>query len=45
MAPPMPSPLAAEEHLSQYRADEVVWHLATFTHSEYQPERYVSRLV
>src|SRR5580693_10299223 len=45
MAPRMTSPLAAEEHLSQYRADEVVWHLATFTHSEYQPERYVSRVV
>ena len=45
MAPPMPSPLAAEEHLSQYRADEVVWHPATFTHSDCRPERYASRLV
>src|ERR1700728_1154056 len=45
MAPPMTSPLAAEEHLSQYRADEVVWHLATFTHSDCGPERYASRPV
>src|SRR6202034_4483778 len=45
MAPPMTSPLAAEEHLSQYRADDVVWHLAALTHSDCRPERYVSRLV
>src|ERR1700733_3794840 len=45
MAPPMTSPLAAEEHLSQYRADEVVWHLATSTHSDCRPERYASRPV
>src|SRR5580704_14402541 len=45
MAPRMTSPLAAEEHLSQYRADEVVWHLAAFTHSDCGPERYASRPV